>query len=377
MSIVIPSDLSDVQLAAELQRLARDERDVTAKLIAHLAAAEDRRLHLVAGYPSLFAYCTDVLRLSEHEAYHRILAARTARRYPRIFGMLEDGRLNLTSVRLIAQYLAPENHEELLLAVAGKSRRQIEQLIAGRFPQPDAPTSIRKLPTPHVRTAETALLAAPVAAPFADTNRVMPPVPIPSHSERAGAAPPTARPPIVRPLAPERYQVSFMATTDTIEKLRLAQELLGHVIPSGDVAQVMERALTVLVAELSRRKFAATRRPRSSGAKPTKGRHIPADVKRLVWARDGGRCAIVGTSGRKCGTRRRLEFHHVKPFAEGGAATVANIRLACQAHNGLEADVFYAASRDGRAAAAFLPEACQGSVAGRLLGPGRAGMLPL
>jgi hypothetical protein len=34
-----------------------------------------------------------------------------------------------------------------------------------------------------------------------------------------------------------------------------------------------------------------------------------------------------------CRSTHLVQFHHVVPFARGGAATVENIRLACAAHN--------------------------------------------
>ncbi|HEX7126283.1 MAG TPA: HNH endonuclease, partial [Thermodesulfobacteriota bacterium] len=81
-----------------------------------------------------------------------------------------------------------------------------------------------------------------------------------------------------------------------------------------------------------------TDRPRV-GTPPRPGsRHIPAAVRRAVWARDGGRCAFVSRTGRRCTERGFLEFHHVRPYAAGGAATVENIELRCRAHNGYEAE---------------------------------------
>jgi len=342
---------------AEAQRLIRFERDATVQVIAHIAEIEKRRIHLTAGYPSLFAYCADVLRLSEHEAYHRILAARTANSFPRILDMLADARVNLTTVRLIAQYLTPENHEELLAAAAGKTRSEVELLIAARFPKPDVPTSVRRLPAPTMPAPSLAASAHPPSLPAMPATirpakndlPMAPPLPPASAVEAASVPASVAHPPAVRPLAAERYHVSFTASADTIEKLRLAQDLLGHAVPSGDVSSVFDRALTVLVEDLTRRKFAGTERPRASGNPPGDGRHIPADVRRAVWKRDGGRCAFMGKEGHRCGARRRLEFHHVKPFAEGGRATIDNLRLVCAAHNRHEAEVFYEPSRQGRA----------------------------
>src|SRR3989304_423972 len=76
------ADLSDQDLLARTMHLAADERQATALLIAHLAELDARRLYLAEGYSSLFTYCTEVLRLSEHAAYGRIEAARAARRVP-------------------------------------------------------------------------------------------------------------------------------------------------------------------------------------------------------------------------------------------------------------------------------------------------------
>ena len=51
--------------------------------------------------------------------------------------------------------------------------------------------------------------------------------------------------------------------------------------------------------------------------------------------------------GRRCGERGFLEFHHLKPYAVGGEASVANIELRCRAHNTYESDLFYGASKGG------------------------------
>jgi HNH endonuclease len=68
-------------------------------------------------------------------------------------------------------------------------------------------------------------------------------------------------------------------------------------------------------------------------------------VRRVVWARDGGRCGFIAASGHRCGERAFLEYHHVVPYAIGGKATIANIQLRCRAHNGYEADVFFGTAR--------------------------------
>ena len=58
-------------------------------------------------------------------------------------------------------------------------------------------------------------------------------------------------------------------------------------------------------------------------------------MKRAVWERDGGRCTFVSESGHRCESRTRLEYDHVEPVAQGGQATVKDLRLRCRAHNQL------------------------------------------
>ena len=68
----------------------------------------------------------------------------------------------------------------------------------------------------------------------------------------------------MRPLAPDRYRVQLTIGGETLEKLRLAKDMLRHAIPSGDDAAVFDRALTALLADLARKKFAAAEKPRPS-----------------------------------------------------------------------------------------------------------------
>ena len=60
-------------------------------------------------------------------------------------------------------------------------------------------------------------------------------------------------------------------------------------------------------------------------------RHIPQDVKQLVWQRDGGKCV-------ECGARDYLEFDHIIPASKGGANTVRNVQLLCRRCNLKKAD---------------------------------------
>jgi hypothetical protein len=147
--------------------------------------------------------------------------------------------------------------------------------------------------------------------------------------------------PRVAPLSPQRFGLQLTMDQATHDKLCYAQALLGHSVPSGDIARVFGRALDALIGELEKTKFAATSRPRRRPRRATAARTIPAAVKRAVWERDQGQCSFVSESGQRCPARTRLEFDHLDPVARGGAATVDRVRLACRAHNQYEAECVF------------------------------------
>jgi hypothetical protein len=332
------AQLSNTELLARVTHLAEREREATASLIAHLAELDARRLYLAEGCSSLFTYCTQVLHLSEHAAYGRIEAARAVRRFPVILERLGDGSVTLTTVGQLASHLTPETHQDLLDMARHKSKRQVEELVARLRPQPAVPASVRRLPTASHTTAQPTAPADAAASsqPAGDAQAVASPR-LPSPA----LAPPPARPAVVAPLAPQRYKVQFTASAETCEKLRLAQALLRHQIPDGDLGTIVDRALTALAQDLAKQKFAATDRPRRGRGTAPGSRHIPAEVKRAVWLRDGGRCAFMSHDGRRCTERGFLEFHHVAPYGAGGESTADNIQLRCRAHNGYEAELYF------------------------------------
>jgi 5-methylcytosine-specific restriction endonuclease McrA len=143
-------------------------------------------------------------------------------------------------------------------------------------------------------------------------------------------------------LAPLSHKSYFLKVTigqETHDKLQRVRALLRHSVPDGDLATIVDRALTLLLKEAERTKYAETARPsRSARALKITGRHVPAAVKRAVSQRDGGSCAFIG-SAERCGETAFLEFHHVVPFAEGGTTDLNNLELRCRRHNAHEAAV--------------------------------------
>jgi hypothetical protein len=210
----------------------------------------------------MFAYCTEVLQLSEAEAYLRIAAARASRKHPMLLTMLGDGRLHLTAIAKLAPHLTSGNRDALLRRAAHQSKREIEELVAELAPRPDAPALMRKLP-------ERRAQAEPTSAFELGLDGVAPPAPrIQSDAattraielrldgvdgpgvrpERAtkpdggfggdGGAPPmvpaAARSALVEPLAPSRYKADAASWTSRADAARRATgSSFTTGIPSG------------------------------------------------------------------------------------------------------------------------------------------------
>ena len=304
--------LSDDELLHRLLELTQQSRRVEADLIAHIGEVDHRRLYARNACSSMFSYCVEVLNLSEAESYFRIAVARAARKHPVLLTMLGNGRLHLSGIATLAPHLTDENRESVLARATHKSKRQIEELVAELAPKPDVPAVIRKLPTPR---------PAPTVKLFPE--RVEAPA--------RPSPPPSAPPPVVEPLRPERYRVQLTASAELRDKLERLQALMGE-----DLAAVIEAAVTEKLERLEAKRYAVTKNPRKTldetDTTPS-SRYMPAAVRRVVRKRDGNRCGFVDHKGRRCTERRNLEFHHLDPFGRGGTHDPARISLRCRSHN--------------------------------------------
>lgn len=324
--------ISDDELLRGLAALMRESRRVESDLVAHIGEVDERRLYAREASPSMFAYATEVLHLSEAEAYLRITAARAAREHPMLLAMLRDGRLHLTAIAKLAPHLTRDNRDALLKRATHRSKRQIEELIAEIAPRPDVRPVMRKLPEPRT---------PPIPAQPASPDRTLE-----LRPDRVDGSPAPApiRPSVTEALSPARYKVQFTASAALHNKLERLQTLMRSDVPDGDLALIIERAVTEKLERLEAKRYAKTCAPRKalseSDTSPS-SRHIPAAVRRAVYERDGNRCRYVDAQGRRCSATARLEFHHLYPFGLGGDHSLRNIRLMCRAHNQYLAECDY------------------------------------
>jgi hypothetical protein len=335
--------LADAELENGLRELVVRGRQTDARVVAHLAEVETRRLHLKSGAESLFAYCLKRLNLSENQAFYRISAARAARQFPSIFEPLAGGDIHLTSLALLSKYLTEENHLVLLNRARGKTKRELLELLASIAPRPDVKSTIRKLPERVIGSESSAAQRSARCAAASAISSVRPP-----SSPRAAAAGPTA---CIEPLSPTAYRLQLNATPQLKEKLELARDLMSHSNPSGDLAVVVERALDLLLSKLNKQRFgqleSASQAKGKIGArkleKPPhesqrKRRNIRNAIRRQLVARDGLCCTFTSETGQRCTSHAFLQIHHDHAWSKGGPDTLCNLRLLCASHNRLLAE---------------------------------------
>jgi hypothetical protein len=303
--------LSDTELVAHAHRAYRRSRACNAELVRVLMAVHERRLHLKKSHPSLFEFCVKRLGMSNASAHRFSVAARLASQFPDLVGRIERGEIHLSTLVQMRHYLTADNANELLELAQGRTRYQVEELLASVAPRPDAPSRMRKLPTPRGGQS-----VAPV--------------------ERG-----------LEPLAPSRYRVEFTTDRETHDDILQARDLMRHSNPNGDLEPVFKYCVRAGVERLEARQRGLIRQrgARTTDRPPApKSRHVPRAIRRAVFERDGAQCTFHDDAGVRCSAKTLLELDHVDPYALGGPHTVHNLRVRCRPHNGHHAEEIFGKS---------------------------------
>ncbi len=327
---MLPDMTNARDLSNRLAELLRRERGAMTDFLLALAAFDREERWRELGYTSLFYYLHRELGLSLGAAQHRKTAVELLHAYPEIVEPLRDGRLCLSVVCEVQKVLTAENRHGVLPRFFGLSRRDAEALVAELRPAEIVPvrtlvTSVRLAPPASGSTAPVGdlLASAPV---FHPGEMELPPV----HPEPVRPPPPRDE---VVPLTAELRRLNITVSKRFVQKLAAARDALSHSTPGATEVEVLETALDLLLARSAKRK-GIVEKPRARSAAPTSDRrYVPAEVRRAVWKRDGGRCQWPMPGGGICGSTYQCEIDHIQPVALGGESTVENTRVACRPHN--------------------------------------------
>jgi 5-methylcytosine-specific restriction endonuclease McrA len=363
MSVTLRS-LSDYELLSRTKVLTHGERSATLGVLLHLNEIERRKLHLKQGYASMFAYCTRGLGYSESAANLRIRTARCLARFPEVYGLLDAGEVNPSTISQVSKILTPENRD-VLARIRNKSQREVETIVAeydarAALPADRVRTVVVRIPAP-ASTAQAAVQAPGAGNDWQEIYRCNSGArgDTPGAREAAEHVPPGETSNIMveealgtGPASPTelletRKVFKFTATGDFEKKFAKIKSLASHRLPPNpSFEQVFELAMDCF---LEREDPAARAGRRAKRNEPAQGpevnrtgrdnpRYISPVLRDRVFVRDQGSCSSKGPDGKRCGSTYALQVDHITPVARGGRSTADNLRLLCAHHNRLEAE---------------------------------------
>ena len=302
----------------------RAERSCLADLLLSVGEFEERGLHRALGYATIFDYLHRALSMSKGMSHYRMVGARLMRKFPEVEEPVRDGRLCLTTVVELARVMTEKNGREVLPKFFGLSREEARQLAAAMDPAAVVPR------TTIVSAAVPAKSSAPVQESGGASGSTV--ELDPTRPEGVKAAPEATRKgveaaslsqprieagrPTVDPLTATESRLHMTASREFLSLLKKAKAGESHRNPGATDEQVLKLALDALLEKQAKRKAC-----------------VPAQVKREVVRRDGGKCRWPAQDGGICGATVRLEIDHVVPRGKGGPSTVDNCRVLCKPHN--------------------------------------------
>jgi len=264
--------MKDNELLKQFSQVVGAEREATIDVVVHLAEIAKRQLYAKEGYASLFRYVTEKHHMSEGAAYRRIQAAKVYRRYEKILGFIQEGKVNLTTVGLIERHLTPKNGEELIKMIIGKSKRQVEDELSRRFsnlPSRDRDV-IRKLPVQKnviKKVNEDPKRGVEILKNFRpsfgqrsqESAQGTPEVPkraLWEHKLKHFAGEVSIKNSHLVSIENKmqksvkvvrKVKIEFVASEVMAKKIERAKEILGHTFPAGKLEQIFNQALEDLL----------------------------------------------------------------------------------------------------------------------------------
>jgi hypothetical protein len=230
------------------------------------------------GYPSLFVYCTDRLKLSESCAYAFISVARKSKTVPQLKEAVTRGTLNVSQAKRIVSVIAPSNAELWIENAAQYKQRELERLVARELPAP--------LPKEKVRAA---------GGDMSELKLVIP-----------------------ESLRKDIERLQELRGCSIIEAIGFA---IGETLKRQDPVKKAIRNVSKPV-------------PSQHSLRKAKGRTpIMAHEAHQVRVRDQGQCTHLYPNGKRCENRKWIHLHHKVPVAAGGANTAENLTSLCSQHH--------------------------------------------
>jgi 5-methylcytosine-specific restriction endonuclease McrA len=304
-----------------LAGLLRSEHGAMADFLVALAEFDRQRLWVQLGFANLFDFLHRELGLSRGSAHYRKVAAQLVQRFPEVVEPLRSGMLCITAVLELAKVVTPENRADVLPKFFHPSKQEakavaVEIRPVEVVPRKEMVTTLPLVPRVPAGVVQPVELDRAVELGVSELPKGTS-LPMFTRPERGAS---------FEPLTPELRRLHMTVTKTFLDKLESARNGQVHAHPGASAEKVLEAALDLLLARQAKRR-AEVKTPHRNPRPSKNPGHVPAAVKRAVWARDEGKCRFPIDSGGICGSTLRLEIDHIPPLARGGASTVEGCRL--------------------------------------------------
>ena len=349
-----PGNSADQELLSRVKLAVKNEREATEVVLQYLLEVDRRRLFLKLGYPSLFDFCVRELGYCAGSAHLRIQAMRLLREVPahdrqEISQKISSGVLTLSQLSNIQTYsrqvvshrVQPLQKLQILKKLEGQPTRESQKIILGELGLAGASAERMRVRGPD-QVELTVTLDVETVELLEEWKALT------SHANPEGRASDALRAALRVAVERARKERGVRREAEGATEIQVRSPencplKEGSAQPSGNFSSNLSSPPeTQAPAVLTR---AALRSPlhahevvnevKNSASLPLP-QDIPQSIRRLVWARDEGRCTYRDQhSGRRCEGKHYLEMDHILPRAQGGRHELKNLRLLCGGHHRL------------------------------------------
>jgi hypothetical protein len=296
-------------------RVIAKKRSALDAVEAQLLREADRvEIWLEYGCVSLMQYMERVLGYGPKAAQDRIRVAEALEELPGLSQALARDDLKFTAIRELTRVATPRTEHAWRDQAIGKSLREVECMVSGRqkgdlpTDPPDPDLRLRKL-TLEVTPATYALVRQ--AQQRLETEHGMR---LSDDQLAAGMARATLEGGTPTE-APTR--ATFQIAITQCERCRQ-----GWQTAAGKQIAIQKSAMERAECDAQRIGSLDAKHPERAV------QDVPPSVRRLVWARDQGRCQVPG-----CRSSRHLEVHHIVFRSHGGDHSPERLVLLCDGHH--------------------------------------------
>jgi 5-methylcytosine-specific restriction endonuclease McrA len=295
----IPKDISISKevwdIHVEALNVARDIKSCETRLLEVLRKLDDTHGYREFKCQSLYAYCVDVMKLTESVSLNWIAIMRRGKDVPELVTAVNDGRISVSAARKITGVITSENKDAWLSFAENSSVQQVEKAVAIASPREAVRESMKYV------TGERLPLTLGVSEEWK------------SHLSK------------LKDLLSQKCQRSI----DSEEALLI---VMGDYILRNDPLEKAKRSA-------ARSEVRANRKEKVERVEPHVSRHaqqfgpVCKSIKHAVLLRDAHQCTEPSFDGNRCSEKRWLDLHHIVPRSRGGTNNPENLRTVCRAHH--------------------------------------------